>query len=110
MDNFPMHEQSARLALGNGIMFLGYSLHPMQDKFSHTPSVSIWKTRAGIGYWSHLGIDNVDTVTAHKDVVFGSVMKHTTDTLQEIYFNYKILFDKLKPMYPINFQTDIYVF
>ncbi len=63
----------AAIVLADGLKYLGYAIHPIQDIFAHTDEVVEYKTTLGVGYYSHLSVADVDNAEVHKDVIFDKV-------------------------------------
>lgn len=75
----------------NGIKHLGYSLHPVQDVYSHTKKVC-YQIKGGPldGRWLHAPY-GPDEVTLHLDAVFVKTKNKTTDILSDFAEKYSFL-------------------
>ncbi len=86
----------AAFYVGEGLKYLGYALHPIQDYYAHTNAVSENKTIFGISYWSHLGTQKVDVAKLHKDVVLGPVKEVTMATLTYFVRTYHVVLENVQ--------------
>ena len=76
-------------SLRNALIYIGYSLHPIQDKYAHTKSVSkpLCKTKNYIIYYHGSGVDDANK---HKNAV-NNAGSATQKILKELYKNYSLL-------------------
>ncbi len=79
--------------LGEALTYLGYALHPIQDIYAHTDTVSRWR---GF-FWEHItsGL-YVDSATVHWNVVNGVVKNRTMSILKDFYYSYSNLISSVE--------------
>lgn len=71
-----------------GLMHLGYSLHPIQDKYSHKKSVC-YKLRNG--RWMHPPGVGIDNPNKHQKAVSGNTADKTIKILKKFFNKYEFL-------------------
>lgn len=71
----------------DGLRYIGYALHPIQDKYSHTNSNS---TCIGYHIYGHVLDYNADNAFKHKNAVLNAG-KETSRILKSLYNSYASL-------------------
>lgn len=90
------HKILSSLTLAEGLKYLGYAIHPIQDIFAHTDEVVLYETTLGVGYYSHLSFPDVDNAQVHSDVIFDKVEPITIALLEYFVNTYYILINNVE--------------